>query len=293
MGGGAAGSGGCPAGGMALGSGCPNHEPNSTIASAGDAAVLSCETVRGCKVWRILTNCADQALTAGTDAATHLPACVCKPAGAAPGGPDTLYVDPRPPAASFMTNAPTGALQPPSCRLRRLRDALAATTATFTRVVTIHEADTSKHFADEFKDPVANTYAAAPLIVPPGVELTTSSAGGFGPARVNIYLFGGDGPRVVLSNGSKLSGFALIGSPSETAPEGITYTTDILGCSSGGASVFDLGIAGTGTGTQQTGIHVAGNCALTADRVSIANVARGVIVEPGATFTGTHVDGIP
>lgn len=293
--GGSGGSGGgapCPADGATLNTGCASQALNTTIASAADAAVLSCQAVATCKLWRILTNCADQSLTAGTDTVTQLPACVCKPAGSAPGAAHALYVDPNPPGASFMTNGPTGTIQPPSCRLRRLRDALAVTNTTFTQVVAFSEVG-PKHYLNEFKDPLTNGYSAAPLIVPEGVELTTISATSFGSSLVNIYLFGGDAPRIVLSRGSSLSGFGLQGAPSETAPEGITYGAEILGCSSGSASVQNIAILGTGTGTMQTAIHVSGTCALTADRLYIGNVPRGVVVDPSATFTGTNVTVMP
>ena len=284
---------GCPANGTTLNSGCANQALNATVASSTDNAVLRCEMVGACKIWRILVNCADQSLTAGTDAVTNMPACICKPAGSAPGAANTLYVDPDPPMATFMTNTPTGALQPPACRIRRLRDAIAATTTTFTRVVAIHETSSNVHFAQEFKNLATNANSSVPLTVPAGIEVTTADGPSFNPSHYTIDLFGGDEARVVLSNGSSLSGFTLnaidtltYGSPSVGAG------SDILGCSAGSATAHHLAIVGR-TATQ-TAIAVNGNCALSGNLVTISTVSRGIEVDyTGATgtasFTGTNI----
>jgi len=287
---------GCPANGTTLNSGCANQALNATTASATDNAVLRCEMVGACKIWRILVNCADQSLTAGTDAVTNMPACVCKPAGSAPGSANTLYVDPDPPMATFMTNTPTGALQPPACRMRRLRDAIAATTTTFTRVVAIHESSSNVHFEQEFKNLATNTNVGTPLTITAGVEVTTADAPSFNPSHYTVDLFGGDDARVVLANGASLSGFTLnaldsleYGTPSVNGP------SDILGCSAGASTVHHTAIVGRSTGTQ-TGIAVNGNCALTGNLVTIATVNRGIEVDyttttagTTASFTGTNV----
>ena len=177
---------GCPTNGTTLNTGCANRAVNDTIASATDNAVLRCEMVGTCKIWRILVNCADQSLTAGTDATTNTPACVCKAAGSAPGAANTLYVDPDPPMATFMTNSPTGALQPPACRYRRLRDALAATSTTFTRVVAIHETSSNVHFPSEFTNPTTLVKSGTPITVPAGIELTTADGPSFNPAHYTV-----------------------------------------------------------------------------------------------------------
>jgi len=286
---------GCPANGTTLNSGCANQAVNATIASATDNAVLRCEMVGACKIWRILVNCADQSLTAGTDTATNMPACVCKPAGAAPGSANTLYVDPDPPMATFMTNSPTGAIQPPACRIRRLRDAIAATTTTFTRVVAIHETSSDVHFTKEFKNLATNANTSTPLTIPAGVEVTTADGPSFNPAHYTVDLFGGDEARVVLSNGSSLSGFTLsaIDSVAYGTPSVLT-ASDILGCTAGASTAHHLAIVGRTA--SQTAIAVNGNCALTGNLIAISNVDRGVEIDYTATsgattasFTGTTV----
>jgi hypothetical protein len=284
---------GCPANGTTLNSGCANQALNATIASATDNAVLRCEMVGACKIWRILVNCADQSLTAGTDSVTNMPACVCKPAGAAPGAANTLYVDPDPPMATFMTNTPTGAIQPPACRIRRLRDAIMATTATFTRVVAIHETSSNVHFAQEFKILATNANSGTALTIPAGIEVTTADGPSFNPAHYTIDLYGGEDARVVLANGASLSGFTL--NAIDTLQYGtgsVRDASDILGCTAGASTAHHLAIVGRTAA--QTAIAVNGNCALTGNLITINTVSRGIEVDytgstGAASFTGTNI----
>ncbi len=282
---------GCPANGTTLNTGCASSAINATAASATDNAVLRCEMVGACKIWRILVNCADQSLTAGTDATTNTPACVCKPAGSAPGAANTVYVDPDPPMATFMTNNPTGALQPPACRFRGIGgvgNALAFVTATgnaaFTRVVAIHESSSNVHFPTE----------PMPLAIPAGIEVTTADGPSFNPAHYTIDLSGGTTTRVTVANGSTLSGFTLQG-PVGAMQGPASNGTPLLGCSGGAASAHHLAIVGTGAANSQTGISVTGNCALTSSLVTLTALGTGVNVDysgaetPPASFTGANI----
>ncbi|MEP6654905.1 MAG: hypothetical protein ABJA82_16195, partial [Myxococcales bacterium] len=283
---------GCPAAGTTLNSGCATI--NGVVASASDNAVLSCQMVGACKLWRIQVNCADQSLTAGTDATTNAPACVCKPAGSAPGAANTVYVDPDPPMATFMTNTPTGALQPPACRFRSIAAAggaipfvTVAANSAFTRIVAIHETSSNVHFKDE----------PSPLPIPALIEVTTADGPSFNPSHYTIELgtSGGAAPRVSLANGSILSGFTLayaVGLPASTAPLlgfGVGSATGTVA-----ASAHHLALVGNGTGT---GISVTANGILTSDLVTISSVGTAVNVDyPGngisaTTFTGTSITG--
>ena len=243
-----------------------------TLASASDNAVLSCELVGACRLWRILVNCADQSLTAGTDTVNNMPACVCKPPGSAPGAANSVYVDPDPPMATFMTNQDTGALQPPACRKRSLTTALALTSATFTRVVAIHESSSSAHFTGETQ----------PLAIPDGIILTTADGPSFNAAHYTIDL-GASGPaRVSLGNNSNLSGYTL-------SATGAGSAVDILGCrdtvpSAVTATADHLAIVGMGT---QVGIAVRGRCTLTGTLIGVSGAGTGINVTHDDALTGT------
>jgi len=262
---------GCAANGTTLNSGCANVVINNTIASASDNAVLRCEMVNACKLWRILVNCADQSLTAGTDTTTLQPACVCKAAGSAPGATNALYVDPSPPGIT-VSNPPTGVIQPPACRLRSIvgtDGAIAKLGTTFTRIVAIHESSVSVTFP---------SVPANPLNIPANVTVTTADGPTFNPSHYTLNL--GAGP-VTLASGSNLSGFTLLGAPP---------ASDILSCSTGTASANNLAIVGSDI--TQVGVAVRGNCALTASSLTVSGGGTGVNVTGAtgaASLTGSSI----
>ncbi len=188
--------------------------------------------------------------------------------------------------AISMTNGPTGALQPPACRLRKISDALGALGSTFTRVVAQHESSSSAHFVAETQ----------PLVIPAGITLTTADA----PPSINtshytIDLGGNGSARVVLSNGSTLSGYTLLGAATgptgSNAQGGAAAGVDLLGCTGGTATADHLAIIGSGT---QVGVAVRGNCALTGTLLNVSGGGTGVNVTYSATtgaasFTGASI----
>ncbi|MEO8213814.1 MAG: right-handed parallel beta-helix repeat-containing protein, partial [Myxococcales bacterium] len=209
---------------------------------------------------------------------------------------NTVYVDPDPPMATFMTNNPTGALQPPACRFRSISNpnvsgaipfVMAAGNGAFTRIVAIHETSSNVHFKMEIP----------PLVIPAGIEVTTADGPSFNPSHYTLDLTGtGTTPRVTIANGSSLSGFTLDG----TALTGPAAAAPLLGFGSGhatlnlAASAHHLALVGAGAGT---GISVTANGTLTSDLVTISAVATAINVDyPGAGtapagFTGTSITG--
>ena len=252
---------GCPADGTTLGTGCSTHTVGDSAASPADNAVLQCQTAGACKVWKILVNCADQSLTAGT--VGGLPLCVCKAAGSAPGDAHTLYVDPNPPQALGMNGPTTGALQPPACRFRAIGDALGpagAIGSPFTRVVAIHESTATATFSNE---PV-------PLAIPGGVTVTTADGPSFNTDHYVIALSGNQTlTRVTLGNGASLSGFKIDGTQTTGSQILITNTP---------ASSIDLHylniVSPGGTGT--IGIQITGAVAATAGNLVLSGADTAI-----------------
>lgn len=252
---------GCPADGTTLGTGCSTHTVGDAAASPADNAVLQCQAVGACKIWKILVNCADQSLTAGT--VGGLPLCVCKAAGSAPGDAHTLYVDPSPPQALGMNGPTTGALQPPACRFRAIGDALVAASTTgspFTRVVAIHESTATATFSNE---PV-------PLALPGGVTVTTADGPSFNTDHYVIALSGNQTlTRITLGNGASLSGFKIDGTQATGSQILITNTP---------ASSIDLHylniVSPGGTGT--IGIQISGAVAATAGNLVLSGADTAI-----------------
>jgi hypothetical protein len=287
---------GCPTNGTTLGTGCPTT--NATLASPTDRAVLRCETVGACTTWRILVNCADQGLTAGNDTSNN-PACVCPPAGSAPGAPNTVYVDPDPPMAIGMANGPTGAQQPEACRFRSISNVGGAiafvslpANAAFRRIVASHQRTVGVHFMNEVR----------PIAIPAGVELTTIDGPSFNTSGYTIDLGGVSNPGglITLGAGSTISGFTLLADVENNNQGGAGANATILGCQGGTASAHHLAILGNNgtTGTPvtptQLALSVAGNCALTSDLIVMSGLGAAVSVSRTATtgmatFTGSAI----
>jgi hypothetical protein len=276
---------GCPANGTTLGTACADRNVADSIASPTDNAVLQCQMVGACRVWRILANCADQSMTAGT--VGGLAVCVCKPAGSLPGDAHSLYVDPNPPIASGMNGPPTGASQPPACRFPSLTAALAATGATFNRVVAIHETSTSASFSNE----------SLPIVVPAGVELTTADGPSFNTAHYTIVLNGGQTFEMIrVLPGASLSGFTIDGmsAASSTAliASGATAADEP---GTGSIDLHHLNILSAGT--SQVAIQIRNLITATGNQIRIAGPSVGIDVvrshasaTASARFTGTAID---
>lgn len=197
--------------------------------------------------------------------------------------------------ATFMTNSPTGALQPPACRFRNIANAggaipfvSLAANAAFVRIVAIHETSSNVHFTAE----------PQPLNIPSGIELTTADGPSFNPSHYTIDLGTGGGatPRVTLAHASSLSGFTLGG---VAASAGSALLGFGVGSATGTstATAHHVALVGTGAGSGQTGILVTANGTLTSDLVTINGVDIGVNVDyPGTgttltTFAGTALMG--
>jgi len=266
---------GCPADGPSVGKGCAAAGPGATFADTTGNAILICQQVGACMLWKVSLDCASQHLTAGTAQGANV--CVCKAAAV-----DSVYVDPAPAPSSLLTGAPTGAAQPAACRLSSLAaafDRVAANPAV-TRVVVQHD--------DFSTTPAVRLATSATLAVPAGVHLVAGNTTAPTPGRYFIDVAGNAAPQpaVTLGDGASLVGFTIdAGGATGSATAG-TNVTALVACAPAvaqGATLDHVSLSGR---TSQTGISVAGGCTLAVTSSSVAGTGVGVSLGGGtATFT--------
>jgi len=266
---------GCPADGPSVGKGCAAAGAGATFADATGNAILTCQQLGACMLWKVSLDCASQHLTAGTSQGASV--CVCKPAAI-----DTLYVDPAAPPSSFLTGAPTGAAQPAACRLASLGAALQRVAAmpAVTRVVIQH---------DDFSTTAAvHLPFSGTLTLPAGVHLVAGDVSAPTPARYVLDVAGTTSaqPAVTLDDGASLVGVTVDASGAAGTPNAGTNVTQLMACAptvAQAASVDHVVLTGR---SNQTGIAVAANCTLTVKSGSVTGTGTGVSLSGGnAAFT--------
>ena len=270
---------GCPADGPSVGKGCAAAGPGSTYADASGGAILSCQQIGGCMLWKVSLDCASQHLTAGTAQGANV--CICKPASV-----DTLYVDPVPGPASLLTGPPTGAAQPAACRLPSLGAAFerVAAAPAITRVVVQH---------DDFSTTAAVRLPfSGTLAIPPGVHLVAGDATAPTPGRYFIDVGGATSahPGLTLGDGASLAGFTVDASGASGSANAGTNVTNLVACAPAGAQAASLDHVVLVGRTSQTGIAVGTGCTLLASSSSVAGTGVGVALSGGnAAFSGFDV----
>jgi len=262
-----------------VGKGCAAAGAGASVADVTDDAVLDCEMVGTCLLWKVSLDCASQHLTAATVQGANV--CVCK---AAPV--DTVYVDPAPASSSLLTGAPTGAAQPPACRLTTLGaafDRVAATPAV-TRIVVQHD--------DFTTTTTVHLGASGTLAVPPGVHLVGGDASAPTPSRYTIDLAGttSPGPAVTLDDGASIAGFTLDASGAPGSASAGTNINTLVACATMVAQAASLDHVALEGQTGQTGVSVSANCMLAMSSSNITGTGVGVAIGGGnATFNGLTV----
>jgi len=272
---------GCPADGATLGTGCAASSLDEIAADTVNGAVVRCQMAGACPLWKLMVDCAGQSLTAGTVGGQS--ACVCKPADAT-----AVYVDPAPGAApSLMQGAPTGGQYPAACRFPSVRAALdhVATHASVNRIVISHQSApaTSVHLG-------AATGESFPVILPPGVTLSSSDGPTADPALVVLDVGGiaSVGPALVLGADTSVVGLTIDAAGAAGTPNAATNVTSVVTCISDTAStpVAALDHVVIRAKAGQTGIVASGPCALAATGGAIQGAAVGVDV--ARSVAGAH-----
>lgn len=270
---------GCPADGPSVGKGCAAAGAGASFADATGDAILTCQQMGACLLWKVSLDCASQHLTAGTAQGANV--CVCKPATV-----DSLYVDPVPASASLLTGSPTGASQPAACRLPSLGAAFDRVTASpaVTRVVVQHE--------DFTTIAAVRLGSSGTLAVPSGVHLVGGDPSAPTPGRYFIDIAGAASaqPAVTMDDGASITGFTIDASgPSGSANAGANVT-NLVSCAPTVAQAALLDHVVLSGRNSQTGIAIASGCTLTVTRSSVTGTGIGVSLSGGnAAFTGLVV----
>ncbi len=268
---------GCPADAQTLGTGCANRTVGDTAIDVANNVVLRCEAAGTCRIWKVMVDCGATSLMAGQ--INGLNVCVCKPAASG-----AYYVDPSPAMATYMNGSPTGTEAPAACRLRSIKDAIARIQggAPFSRVIVKHDPPFPAHLG-------AVNGEVFPLVVPPGITVTTADGNDLDPSHyfIDIDTVGASQSAVSLGHGSVLGGFTLDASGgvgTANAGAGVVNVATCADTSNSQTGTLDhvAIIAKAG----HTGILVRGACALTLNQVGIAGALIGVDVArtaPAAT----------
>ena len=270
---------GCPAEGPSVGKGCAGAGAGATAADATDDAVLDCELVGSCLLWKVSLDCGSQHLTAATVQGANV--CVCKPAPV-----DTVYVDPAPVSSSLLTGAPTGTAQPSACRLTSLAaafDRLAAA-PTVTRIVVQH---------DDFTTTTAvHLGSTGTMALPQGVHLLGGDASAPTPGRYVIDVAGAaaPGPALTLGDGASIIGFTVDASGAPGAPNAGSNITSLVACAPPvphAATVDHVILEGQ---TGQTGVAITAGCTLAMIGSTVIGPDVGVALGGGsAAFSSLTV----
>jgi hypothetical protein len=265
----------CPAIGTTAGTGCPTA--GATLCSG--SSVLTCTAANGCNTWVATTDCATQGgggLTCGSKGGA--PACQCAEATT------DHYVDPV--AGNDNTTVgplfPTGAQNPPACRLRSLTKAVNTVITPGDRIIAITAAPPGTFSAETF-----------PLTVSAGITLTTADASPT-PANYVIQFTAIGGSAVALSTGSALSGFTI----DNVVNGGMVNAAAAVTCSVGTVTVNGVALDGSGTNNvMNTGLQIGAatlnTCTGSFSNLTIGGFANGVTMNSSAgsaaTLTGTVV----
>ena len=270
---------GCPADGPSVGKGCAAAGAGATFADAAGDAILTCQQLGACMLWKVSLDCASQHLTAGTAQGANV--CVCKAAAT-----DTVYVDPAPAPSTLLSGAATGAGQPAACRLASLSAAFARVAANpaVTRVIVQH---------DDFSVTSAVHLASSgTLAIPPGVHLVAGSALAPTPARYVIDVAGGSSaqPAVTMDDGASLVGVTIDASGASGSANAGMNVTNLVACAPTVAQAASLDHVALIGRTSQVGIAIAGGCMLAVNSASVAGTGVGVSLGGGnAAFTGLTI----
>jgi hypothetical protein len=259
----------CPAAGNTAGTGCPTL--GATI--CGGASVLTCTASGSCKVWVATTDCNAQGgggLTCGTK--SGVAACECAEATT------DHYVDPV--AGNDNTTAgplfPTGAQNPPACRLKTLTKAVNTVITPGDRIIAITATPPGNFTGETF-----------PLTVSSNVTLTTADATP-NPSNYHIQFNATGGSAVALSNGAALSGFTI----NNVNTGGMVNAAVAVTCSVGTVTVTNLTLNGTGTNNVMTagvqiGAATMNTCTGTFNNLTIGGFLNGVTINSSSGSAAT------
>ena len=225
-----------------------------------------------CLTWQATTDCAASGLVCGAGA------CVC-PVNVR----TTFYADAASGSPLSATPRPTGVATPPACRFATLTDAIqAAAPPAFVKAV-----GWTAGGAMVFNEPGAISIGA-------GTILTTDDLTQNPDHYVIRTAAALTGPFVSIGPGGALEGFELRNEAS-TGPGVQTScggASDVAPVSLSGVRVVALGGAPPARFT--SGVHVNGQCGVTATNLTVTGAATGISIDPAAamvesTITTPHV----
>jgi hypothetical protein len=253
----------CPLAGTASGSGCGTAGAQTCDPASGNA--LSCVSQGTCLVWTAAAGptCTSQGLVC--DASSGSPVCVC----GTYSGTD-LFADSVSGSAASAAVRPTGAQTPTTCRFKSLTDALAKASAGSTVKMT---GWTSTSGAVVFSS--ASSSAGFPLVVGPGVTLTTTDS----PLDPTHYVVevdqAGTRPVLQLDHDAAVSGFTVQPTGAGTASEALFVSC--TGAGTAPVTLSSLVLDGKGllaASAIAEGLRLSGTCGVSAQSVVVTNAAQ-------------------
>jgi hypothetical protein len=243
---------------------CVACETDPACTSDGFACV-DLHTIRECRTNAGACHYA-LSIPCGTLTCGNMPAygsCPC------PANGGELEVDAVQGSALGAPFFPTGISSPAQCRYRRLGDALAAASSGNTVKMTGWTSGTVTFS-------VAASGEAFPLVVNPGVTLTTTDSP-LDPTHyvVEVDQAGAARPVLQLDHDAAASGFTVRPAGSGTASDAL-----FVSCTAGGTAPVTLsnlvldGKGSLGTSTIAEGLRLSGTCGVSAQSVVVENAAQ-------------------
>jgi hypothetical protein len=234
--------------GTTLGTSCTTL--GATICQGNNVLTCTADVAGGCKVWAAPLDCTGQSLVCGTK--SGIAACQC-----AEHTGSNWYADSADGTDSASGIYATGLDSPAKCRFKTLGAAVATVT-------------TSGHSIIATKSGVSTTFGAEtfPLVVSPGVKLTTSDTF-TAPANYTIEFKGAGSPGVVLGSNATFEGFTIANITGAAAATAVSVTGT-------GATVAGVVLQGTGSTTLSKGIEVSGAGNALLDGVTVGGFTTGV-----------------